>query len=73
MLVTIIATPLLISLLGIESYGLIGFYTTLYSLINLLDFGISPTINRELAQYSVDENAVIRHAIWCARWRPVTG
>ena len=56
MLVTLIATPLLINLLGIESYGLIGFYMTLYSLINLLDFGISPTINRELAQYSVDEN-----------------
>jgi O-antigen/teichoic acid export membrane protein len=56
MLVTLIATPLLINLLGIEAYGLIGFYMTLYSLINLLDFGISPTINRELAQYSVDEN-----------------
>jgi O-antigen/teichoic acid export membrane protein len=56
MLVTLIATPLLINILGIESYGLIGFYMTLYSLINLLDFGISPTINRELALYSVDDN-----------------
>jgi O-antigen/teichoic acid export membrane protein len=54
LLINFIATPLLISLLGIESYGLIGFYTTLYGLINLLDFGVSPTINRELAQYSVD-------------------
>lgn len=55
MAINVIATPLLIKLLGIESYGLIGFYTTLYSVINLLDFGISPTINRELAKYSIDE------------------
>lgn len=55
MAINLIATPLIIKLMGIESYGLIGFYTTLYGLINLLDFGISPTINRELAQYSVDE------------------
>lgn len=56
MAVNLIATPLLIKVLGIESYGLIGFYTTMYGVINLLDFGISPTINRELAQYSVDDN-----------------
>ncbi|GAP21753.1 lipopolysaccharide biosynthesis protein [Leptolinea tardivitalis] len=55
MAINLIATPLLIKILGIESYGLIGFYTTLYGLINLLDFGISPTINRELARYSVDQ------------------
>jgi O-antigen/teichoic acid export membrane protein len=54
-LINLIVAPLLIKLLGIESYGLIGFYTTLYGVINLLDFGVSPTINRELAQYSVDE------------------
>ncbi len=55
LIINLIAAPLLIKLLGIESYGLIGFYTTLYGLINVLDFGISPTINRELAQYSVDD------------------
>lgn len=56
LVINLIAAPLLIKLLGIESYGLIGFYTTLYGLINVLDFGISPTINRELAQYSADES-----------------
>ena len=60
LVINLVATPLLIKLLGIESYGLIGFYTTLYGLINLLDFGVSPTINRELAKYSVDESRVNR-------------
>ena len=54
LIINLVATPLLIKALGIESYGLIGFYTTLYGVINLVDFGISPTINRELAKYSVD-------------------
>jgi O-antigen/teichoic acid export membrane protein len=39
--------------LGIESYGLIGFFVTTQSLFMIMDLGLSPTINREIAHGSV--------------------
>ena len=45
--------PLYIRFLGIEAYGLIGFYLTLQAALQILDFGLSPTMNREMARYSV--------------------
>lgn len=42
--------PVYIRLLGAESYGLIGVQTTLQALAQLLDFGVSASINRELAR-----------------------
>jgi len=51
-MLSIIAVPYYLAYLGIESYGLIGVFTTLQSFIVLLDFGLSSTINRELARLS---------------------
>ncbi len=45
--------PFYIKFLGIEAYGLIGFYLVLYTLLQALDLGLSPTVNREMARYSV--------------------
>lgn len=45
--------PLFIKLMGIEAYGLIGFYLVLQAVLQVLDLGLSPTINREMARYSV--------------------
>ncbi len=45
--------PIYIRLMGIEAYGLIGFYLTLQGVLQILDFGLSPTMNREMARYSV--------------------
>jgi len=45
--------PLYIKFLGIEAYGLIGFYAMLQGSLQVLDFGLSQTMNRELARYSV--------------------
>ncbi len=42
--------PLYVRILGIESYGLIGFFTVLQGWMVLLDLGISPTVNREMAR-----------------------
>lgn len=39
--------------MGIESYGLVGFYLMLQMMFQVLDLGLSPTINREMARYSV--------------------
>ena len=44
--------PLYIKFMGIESYGLVGFFTTLQGVFALLDFGLTTTLNREIARYS---------------------
>lgn len=49
--VQILLVPAYIHYLGVESYGLIGFYTTLQVWLMLLDLGLTPTISREMARY----------------------
>lgn len=48
----IVFTPVYINYLGIEGYGLIGFYITLQASISFLEMGLSRACNRELAIYS---------------------
>jgi O-antigen/teichoic acid export membrane protein len=48
------ATPFYLDLLGLEAYGMIGFFLTLQALISLLDVGLSPTMNREVARGLVE-------------------
>ena len=43
--------PAYIALLGIESYGLIGVFTVVLTAATLLDAGMTPTLNREMASY----------------------
>ncbi len=47
-----IFVPVYIKFLGIEAYGLIGFFTALMSVSLAFDMGLSTTINRELARLS---------------------
>lgn len=49
--VGILILPLYIKYMGAEAYGLIGFFTMLQALFNLLDMGLTPTIGRETARY----------------------
>ena len=42
--------------MGIEGYGLVGVYATLQGILVILDMGLSTTVNRELARYSVKSN-----------------
>lgn len=44
--------PLYIKLLGVESYGLVGVFGSLQAVMGLLDLGMQPTVNRELARLS---------------------
>ncbi len=54
-----LVVPLYIHFIGVEGYGLVGFYTTLQATFNsFLDFGISITINREIARYTVSPNKI---------------
>jgi len=52
-IVQVVSIPLYIKFLGIEAFGLIGFYLLLQAMLQVLDLGLSPTINREMARYSV--------------------
>jgi O-antigen/teichoic acid export membrane protein len=51
-IVQLVLVPINIKLLGVEQYGLIGFWVTLISVLLVLDLGLTPTINRELARRS---------------------
>ena len=47
-------TPFYIHYLGIESYALIGFYLMLIAAVQIFDFGLSQTLNREMSRLSVN-------------------
>jgi O-antigen/teichoic acid export membrane protein len=45
--------PIYVRFLGVEAYGLIGFYIMIQAVVQVLDLGLGPTMNREMARYSV--------------------
>ena len=47
-----IFVPLYIHFLGVEAYGMIGFYSVLQGIFAFADMGLSATLNRELARLS---------------------
>ncbi|WP_350560611.1 oligosaccharide flippase family protein [Psychrobacter sp. CAL346-MNA-CIBAN-0220] len=51
-IISIAILPLYIKYMGAEAYGLVGFFAMLQGLFNLLDFGLTPTISRQTAQYN---------------------
>lgn len=50
-LIGIVVVPIYISYMGVEAYGLIGFFSMLQACFQLLDIGLTPTISRETARY----------------------
>lgn len=56
-LMGIVFIPLFIKFMGIESYGLVGFFTTLQAVFILMDFGLATTLNREIARYSASDTS----------------
>jgi len=49
----LLVIPFYIQRLGVEAYGVIGFYIALQTTLQILDFGLSPTMSREMARYSI--------------------
>ncbi len=45
--------PMYIKYLGVEAYGLVGFSVSLNAILRLTDLGVSSTLSREFARYSV--------------------
>jgi|WetSurMetagenome_2_1015567.scaffolds.fasta_scaffold42566_3 O-antigen/teichoic acid export membrane protein len=52
-LVQIALIPVYIAFMGIESYGLLGFYVTMQAILQVFDLGLTPTLNREIARLSI--------------------
>lgn len=55
-LIGLAVVPFYLKYLGVEAYGLIGFYVTTQAVLGLLDMGMAPTINREVARCSASGN-----------------
>lgn len=72
-LVGLAVVPFYLKYLGIEAYGLIGFFITTQAVLSILDMGMAPTINREVARCSASgdlkEAGKLLHTLaviyWC--------
>lgn len=62
--------PVYIHFLGIEAYGLIGFFVSFQVLLALLDMGLGAAINRELARMSIEagNETEMRHLLRTLEW-----
>ena len=71
-LIGLAVVPFYLKYLGIEAYGLIGFFVTMQSLLQLLDMGMAPTINREVARCSASgeltEAGKLLHTLAVVYW-----
>lgn len=52
MLLLVITTPIYVRLLGIEGYGLIGFYLSWVAIVGIVDIGVTAAAGREVAWLS---------------------
>ena len=59
-LMAIAFLPVYIDHLGMEAYGLIGFFAVMSSLLSVLDLGAMPTVTRETARFAAGEVTVER-------------
>jgi O-antigen/teichoic acid export membrane protein len=50
-LIAILMVPLYVRFMGMEAYGLVGFFTMLQMWFQLLDMGLTPTMTREAARF----------------------
>jgi O-antigen/teichoic acid export membrane protein len=50
-LIGIVMVPLYVVYLGVEAYGLVGFFAMLQAWFQLLDMGLTPTMSREIARW----------------------
>lgn len=56
LLIGIVILPLYLGYMGAEAYGLVGFFTLMQVWLNILDLGLSPTLNRQAASAASNPN-----------------
>lgn len=54
--------PVYIKLLGVEAYGVVGFFALLLAGLSVLDGGVSPVLNREVARSALEDDSFINAA-----------
>lgn len=54
--------PFYIKLMGVESYGIVGVFTSLMGMLAILDLGLSQSMNREMARLSSEQGDAKRMA-----------
>jgi len=64
----VVFIPVYIRLLGLESFGLVGFYVTLQALAVVFDLGLAGTINRELARRGTSDAQSARDLVRTLEW-----
>jgi O-antigen/teichoic acid export membrane protein len=57
-IISIALVPLYLKYLGVESYGLISIFMSFQAFLSVFDFGLSHTLNRELARLSVIPDSI---------------
>lgn len=71
-LIGLAVVPFYLKYLGIEAYGLIGFFVTTQAVLSILDMGMAPTINREVARCSASgdlkEAGKLLHTLAVVYW-----
>jgi O-antigen/teichoic acid export membrane protein len=71
-LVSFAVVPFYLHYLGLEAYGLIGFFTALQGLFLILDLGLTPTMTREVARCrasgDVTEARNLLHTLAIINW-----
>ncbi|QNN66386.1 oligosaccharide flippase family protein [Sphingomonas lutea] len=71
-LIGLAVVPFYLTYLGLEPYGLIGFFMSMQALFALLDMGLTPTMNREVARCrALGDNRDARnllHSLGIAFW-----
>lgn len=58
MSLSLLLVPIYIHFIGIEAYALVGIFTMLQSCMALLDMGMKPALNREMAMYSAGKTSL---------------
>lgn len=59
-IISIAILPIYMKYMGAEAYGLVGFFAMLQGLFSLLDFGLTPTISRQTAQYNAGVETALK-------------
>lgn len=71
-LIGLAVVPFYLKYLGVEAYGLIGFFITTQAMLSLLDMGMTPTISREVARCSASgdmkEAGKLLHTLAVVYW-----
>jgi O-antigen/teichoic acid export membrane protein len=61
-LLSFLFVPVYIRYLGMEAYSLVGIFSVMQAWLSMLDVGMTPTLNREMARYSAGDHTP--QSIW---------